>query len=76
MEKITNDELHNLQLELFPSGYSGRGVKLTTHLRLLPKFKRSVVELFLHSPIRLDGLVLSYVQEQLYLTFTPRQCVK
>jgi hypothetical protein len=37
----------------FPKGKSGRGLKLTTHLRLVPRSKN--MELQLHSPIRLHG---------------------
>jgi hypothetical protein len=33
---------------LFPGGESGKGVKLTTHLYLVPK--SGMVELYLHSP--------------------------
>jgi hypothetical protein len=42
---------------LFPWGESDRGLKLTAHLHLVPRSK--CVELYLHSPIRLHGLVLS-----------------
>jgi hypothetical protein len=35
---------------LLPRGLSGRGVKLTTHLHLLPKLR--MMELYLHCPIR------------------------
>jgi hypothetical protein len=38
-------------------GYSGRGVKLTTHLHLVSRSK--IVELYLHSPIYLLGVVLN-----------------
>jgi hypothetical protein len=41
----------------FPGGKSGKDVKLTTHLHLLPKSR--MVELYLHSPIRLHGIVLN-----------------
>jgi hypothetical protein len=38
-------------------GVNGRGMKPTTHLHLLPKLR--MVELYLHSPIRLHGLVFN-----------------
>jgi hypothetical protein len=47
-------------------GVKRPGVKLTTHLHLVPSSKECV-ELYLHSPIRLHGVVLSEAQEQLYL---------
>jgi hypothetical protein len=34
--------------DVFPRGLSGRGVKLTTHLNLVPRSRK--VELHLHSP--------------------------
>jgi hypothetical protein len=34
---------------LFPRGYSGQGVKLTTHLSLVPRSR--MVELYLQTPI-------------------------
>jgi hypothetical protein len=43
----------------FPGGggeYSGGSVKLTTHLHLVPRSR--MVELYLHSPICLHGIVL------------------
>jgi hypothetical protein len=42
---------------LFPWGYSAWGVKLTTHLHLVPRSR--MVELYLHSPIRLHGVVIN-----------------
>jgi hypothetical protein len=42
---------------LFPWDYSSRGVKLTTHLHLVPKSR--MVELYFHSPICLHGIVLN-----------------
>jgi hypothetical protein len=49
----------------FPRGKAGgRGVKLTTHLKLLPRSRKCGS--IHHSPIRLRGLA----QGQLYLTFT------
>jgi hypothetical protein len=36
--------------------FPGRGVKLTSHLHLVPR--SGMVELYLHSPICLDGAVL------------------
>jgi hypothetical protein len=41
---------------LFLRRKSGWGVKLTTHLHLAPRSK--MVKLYLHSPIRLHGVVL------------------
>jgi hypothetical protein len=38
-------------------GQSGRGVKLTTHLHLMPSSRK--VELYLHFPICLYGIVLN-----------------
>jgi hypothetical protein len=40
-----------------PQGYSGRSVKLTTHLHLVPRSR--MVELYLHSYVRLHGIVLN-----------------
>jgi hypothetical protein len=42
---------------LFPRGYSGRSVKLTTHLQLVPRSRK--VGLYIHSPIRLHSVVLN-----------------
>jgi hypothetical protein len=41
----------------FPQGWSDRGVKLTTHLHLVPRPK--TVELYLHSRICLHSMVLN-----------------
>jgi hypothetical protein len=38
---------------LFPWKQSGRGVKLTTHLRLVPSLR--MVDLYIHSPKRLQA---------------------
>jgi hypothetical protein len=43
--------------ELLSCGYSGRGVKLSTQLHLVPR--PSMVELYFHSPIHLHGIVLN-----------------
>jgi hypothetical protein len=43
--------------ELFPRRYSGRVVQLTTHLYLVPMSR--MVELYLHSPACLHGVVLN-----------------
>jgi hypothetical protein len=55
---------------LVSSGYrrsSGRGVKLTIHLLLVPMSKiRGFIP---PSPLRLHGVMLSYAQEQLYIAF-------
>jgi hypothetical protein len=42
---------------LFPGGKNGRVVKLTTHLQLMP-WSRNMC-LYVHSPIRLHGVVLT-----------------
>jgi hypothetical protein len=39
--------------EFIPQELSGRGVKLTAHLHLV--WSSKIVELYLHSPIRLHG---------------------
>jgi hypothetical protein len=49
--------LSNEHRGLFPRGYSGRGVKLTTHIHLVPSSRK--VELYLHSLLRLHGIVLN-----------------
>jgi hypothetical protein len=41
----------------FPRGKNGRGVKLITHLHLVPRLR--MVKLYLHSPILFHGVVLS-----------------
>jgi hypothetical protein len=38
-------------------GYSGRGVKLTTHLHLVPRSR--MMQLYLYSPVRLHDMVLN-----------------
>jgi hypothetical protein len=43
--------------EQFPREYSGRSVKLSTYLQLVPRSR--IVELYLHSPICLHGMVLN-----------------
>jgi hypothetical protein len=43
----------------FPRRQSGRGVKLTTHLYLVPRSR--MLELYLHSPICLHGIVLNWL---------------
>jgi hypothetical protein len=42
---------------LFLCGWSDQGVKLLIHLHLVPRSR--MVELYLHSPIRLHGVVLN-----------------
>jgi hypothetical protein len=44
----------------FSERQSGLGVKLITHLTLVPRSR--MVELYLHFPIRLHGVVLNYAQ--------------
>jgi hypothetical protein len=41
----------------FPRGKAEMGMKLTIHIHLVPRSR--MVELYLHSPIRLDGIVLN-----------------
>jgi hypothetical protein len=41
----------------FPGGKSGRGMKLTTHFHPLPRSRK--VDLYIHSPICLHGVVLN-----------------
>jgi hypothetical protein len=54
--------------ETLPGGLSGRGVKLTTHLHLVPRSRK--VEPYLHSPTRLHGIVLNPSKtESLYITY-------
>jgi hypothetical protein len=48
-------------------GVSGRGVKLTTHLHIV--LKSRMVELNLHFPIRLHGVVLNYLSTGTTLPF-------
>jgi hypothetical protein len=45
---------------------SGRGVKLTTHLQLISKSR--MVELYLHSPIRLHGVLLNCLTREITST--------
>jgi hypothetical protein len=49
--------LSNEYRGFFPQVQSGRGVKLTTHLHLVPRSR--MVELYLHSLIRLHGVTLN-----------------
>jgi hypothetical protein len=49
--------IHNGYRGLFPRDYSGRGVKMTTHLHLVQRSR--MVELYLHFFIRLRGIVLN-----------------
>jgi hypothetical protein len=51
---------------LFLKGYSGRGVKLTTHLELVPNLR--MVDLYIHSPIRLHGLVLTLLSTRITIS--------
>jgi hypothetical protein len=46
-----------------------RGVKLTTRTHLVPTSRK--VELYLHSPIRLHGVVLNYLSKGTTLPFLP-----
>jgi hypothetical protein len=47
----------SIQWGLFPRGQSDKVVKLTTHLHQLPKSR--MVELYLHYPVCLHGVVLN-----------------
>jgi hypothetical protein len=40
-----------------PGGKSGRGMKLTADLNVVPRLRK---ELYLHFPISLNGVVLNY----------------
>jgi hypothetical protein len=55
----TRSEAHTIQRvpRILPWGYSGQGVKRSTHLHLVPRSR--MVELHLHSPIRFHGVVLN-----------------
>jgi hypothetical protein len=55
-------------------GYRSWGLKLTTHLHLVPRL--TVVEPYLQSPIRLHVIVLEYIvkyRDNLTFTFTPQR---
>jgi hypothetical protein len=62
----------------FARRYSGRGVKLTTHLHLLPRSR--IMKLYLHAPILFHGIVLNhlntginlllYIEREILLPFT------
>jgi hypothetical protein len=53
---------------LFPRGWSGRGVKLTTHFQLVPRSRKFWS---LHPlPIHLHGVVLNYLLTRTTLPFT------
>jgi hypothetical protein len=51
--------LYNVCRMLFPRRWSGKEVKLTTYLDLVPRSR--MVELYLQSPIRLRGAVLNEI---------------
>jgi hypothetical protein len=53
--------LSNGYLGLFLRGWSSRSVKLTTHLPLVPG--EECVELYLHFPIRIHDMLLSYTTD-------------
>jgi hypothetical protein len=44
---------------LFPQEQTDRNVKLTSHLHLASKARK--VDLYLHSPVRLHGIVFNYI---------------
>jgi hypothetical protein len=48
-------------------GVKPQRVKLATHLHLMPRSRK--VNLYLHSPIYLHGIVLNYAQRQLHLFY-------
>jgi hypothetical protein len=48
---------NSMDLGASPPGVKKSGLKMTTHLHLVPKSRR--VELYLHSPIWLHGIVLN-----------------
>jgi hypothetical protein len=52
---------------LFPSGQSGRGAMLTTHLQLVTRSRK--VDLYIHSLIRLHGVVLNSLSTKTNLPF-------
>jgi hypothetical protein len=54
---------------LCPLGWGGRGLKLTTHLHLVPR--SGMVELYFHSPLHLHGLLLNWLSTGTALPFTP-----
>jgi hypothetical protein len=51
----------------FSGRQSGLGVKLATHLHLLP---RLLMQLYLHSTIRFRGMVFCLVKHRKNITFT------
>jgi hypothetical protein len=48
---------YNITMDIREMGWGGMGVKLTSHFHLVPRSR--IVELYLHSPIRLYGVVLN-----------------
>jgi hypothetical protein len=44
--------------ERFPQDYSGRGVKLTTHLHPVPRSR--MVDIYFHSPIYIHGVLFKH----------------
>jgi hypothetical protein len=57
---------------LFPQDQSGQGVKLATHFHKV--VWSSMVELYLHSSIRLHGVVHNYAQELFHLSLPTQAC--
>jgi hypothetical protein len=55
---------------LFPWGQSGRSVILTTNLHSVPKLRLHGVILYLHSPIRLHGVIVKHRDKYTLLYFT------
>jgi hypothetical protein len=53
--------------DCYSGGKEAGDVKLTTHLHLVPKSK--MMELCVHSPIRLHGLVLNQSQRELWYCY-------
>jgi hypothetical protein len=47
--------LSNEHRGLYPQGQSSRGLKLTTHLQLMPGEEN--IDLYVHSPVPLHGVI-------------------
>jgi hypothetical protein len=63
-------------LGILPQGCSGQGMKLTSHLHLVPRFRVCGATPTFTPQLHLHGMVFSYAQWQLYLYLTIlRTCV-